>query len=505
MNAGKVSDPPLRKNLRFQLLWMGAGASALSNSAINLALPVLILFATGSAVLAGLAAAISITAGIAMGAPAGVWVDRLDRRRILLAAEAAQALIWGSFAAMVYLDAVTVWNVVLMSALSGTAAAFSAPSHAAALQALVPKSQLASAYAQSQARSYAIQLGGPPLGGLLFAISRAAPFLFQIFASAFAIVCYLVARVPRRPLNEKPAASGKPKRTNMRQDIAEAFRWLMGHRGLRAVLGVALFLNPLVNAIWVPIIVLVNGRGGGALDAGIIMAGVGVGGLVGALVSARLSRLVPAGKLVLLVGFVMGLCYCLVPLPLGTLWPIVPIVVSCLASPALNVALMALIGHIVPSNMMGRMSSMLNVTFKGLAPVGPLLGGLLAGALGGSGAMIACGGSLLVLTAIASASPALRSLRAPDASDSEPATAPEQPAPAAAAAEQPSPVADETVRLLHKAGLISTTAAPAHAVFSSLSPDEAALLSSLSNRIRTATEADVMAHGEDSGQEDSRP
>src|SRR5690606_13784945 len=149
-------------------------------------------------------------------------------------------------------------------ALSGTASAFIAPANATALQALVPKSQLASAYAQSQARAYAIQLGGPPLGGVLYAVSRAAPFLFQVAASVFAIVCYSAARVPRRPADEKLATAGaKRKRSSMKQDLLEAFRWLMGQHGLRAVLGVALFLNPLVNAIWIPIIVLVNGRGGG--------------------------------------------------------------------------------------------------------------------------------------------------------------------------------------------------------------------------------------------------
>src|SRR5690606_8092898 len=138
MNAGNVTDLPLRKNWRFQLLWIGGGVSVLGSASINLALPVLILFATGSAVLAGTAATVSIAAGIVMGPAAGVWVDRLDRRRILLTAEAAQAVIWGGFGVLVYLDAVMMWNIVLVAALSGTASAFIAPANATALQALVP-------------------------------------------------------------------------------------------------------------------------------------------------------------------------------------------------------------------------------------------------------------------------------------------------------------------------------------------------------------------------------
>lgn len=421
MNNGAVSDPPLRRNWRFQFLWAGAGFSYLGDAAINLALPFLIVATGGSPALAGLATTVSLATGIVVAAPAGVWVDRMDRRRILLLAELVQALAWGTFAVLVHLDAVVPWTVVLVAALSGGAGAFTGPATASAIQALVPKSQLAAAYAQVQARAYAIQLGGPPLGGLLYGIGRAVPFAFQVFASAVSVVCYIAAKVPRRPVtgaNPAPpdGAPPPPRRSRvagMREDLLEAFRWLFRQRGLRAVLGVAVFMNPLVNAIWVPVIVLVGERGGASLDTGVIMAGVGVGGLIGSLLSTRLCAWVPAGRLVLLVGFLMGASYCLIPLPLGVQWPIVPVIVSCLASPALNVALMALIGHIVPGSMMGRMSSVLSVSFQGLSPLGPVIGGLLAATLGGAGALVVCGVSLLVVTAAAAASRDLRNLRVP--------------------------------------------------------------------------------------------
>jgi MFS family permease len=504
MNQGNGSDPPLRRNWRFQLLWLGAGASNLGDAAVNLALPLLIILTTGSPVLAGLAAAISMAFSILVGVPAGVWVDKMDRRRILLLAETALALIWGAFAVVAYLDAVTIWNVVLVSALSGTAAAFTGPAHAAALQALVPKSQLATAYAQGQARAYAIQLGGPPVGGLLYAISRASPFAFRVFVALIAISCYLAARVPRRPLKEtdrrQPAADAKQasrtaRATGMKNDIAEALRWLFGQHGLRAVFGMAFFFNPIVNAIWVPIIVLVTVRGGESLDVGIIMAGVGVGGLLGSLLASRLSKLVPAGKLVLLVGFVMGLSYCLIPLPVGTYWPMVPIIVSCLAAPALNVAIMALLGNIVPSDMMGRMSSLMRLAFQGFTPLGPILGGVLAAALGGGGALVVCGVALLLLTLIGSASPALRNLRVP----ADPTDQPAESTPVDKV--EPPRLDSDAIRHLHEVGVIRTRAEPV-VVLNTLNEHEARLLASLNIRIKAASESDVMVHGK-ADQEDT--
>lgn len=417
LSTSTASVPPLRRNWRFQLLWLGAGLSNLGDATVNLALPLLILFITGSPALAGIAAATSLALALLFGIPAGVWVDRTDRRRVLLLAETALALIWGAFAVLVYLDAVAIWNILLVAALAGSATAFSGPAHATAIQALVPKPQLASAYAQGQARAYAIQLAGPPLGGLLYAVSRAAPFAFQLVVSAISVLCYTVAKVPRRPVDDsrddRPTGTPVVARS-MKQDLREALSWLLGQRGLRAVVGMAFFVNPIVNAIWIPIIVLVTAHGGGSVDVGLIMAGVGVGGLVGSLLSARLSTLVPAGKLILSVGLIMGLSYCLMPLPWGVYWPVVPIILSCVAAPALNVALMALIGALVPSSMMGRMSALIRLTFHAFTPLGPAIGGILAASLGGGGALVVCGVSLLVVTAVASASPALRRLRATD-------------------------------------------------------------------------------------------
>ena len=502
MNASNVSELPLRKNWKFQLLWIAAGFSNLGQATVSLALPILILVATGSPALAGLAATVSLASGLLVGFPAGVWVDRLDRRKILLFSQAAQPLIWGAFAALVYLDVITVWSVILASALSGGAAAFTLPAHASALQALVPKQQLATAHAQGQARVYAVQLGGPPLGGLLYSIGRVSPFVFHAVATTVSVLCYLAAGVPRRPVGEAAKGpnqqagrkSGAARVASMKDDFVAGFRWLIGQRGLRAVLGIAIFLNPLVNAIWIPIIVLVNERGGGALDTGIIMASVGIGGLLGALLSTRLSKLLPAGKLVLLVGFVIGLSYCLIPLPLGMHWPMVPLIIACLASPSLNVAIMALVGREVPSSMMGRMSSMLTLSFQGLAPLGPAIGGLLAAALGGGEALVVCGASLLAVVAVAATGSAMGGL-------STEADAP--PGPAEPTPDEPKArpqLEAGTIRHLQQIGVIAVANANVTAIQESLTVEEVEFLVSLSTRIKATSpdvpDPEVVAHSE---------
>lgn len=407
-------SPPLRRNKRFQVLWIGSAASDLGSTMTALALPLLILGVTGSPALAGIASTCQIASWVLLGIPAGVWVDRLDRRRIMVTCEVLRLATFTAFAVIVFQGVVAFWQIVILATVHGGANAFFRPAHATSIQAVVPKSQLPSAYAQDQARGHFGTTVGPPLGGFLFTLGRGFPFLVDAISYLVSLVCVLAAGVPRRPVSTDPP--GEPStltdgtKKNMRADIVEAGRWLNQHRGLRAALILAVVGNVLTSAVLVPVIVLVTGRGGGAVTTGGVVTGLGVGGLFGSLLAARIGRLLPAGKLAIAVHVAMGLAICATTLPLGRWWPVGPLTLAWLVVPSLNVVLNALIGQMTPSAMMGRVNSLVQVTAIGLAPLGPLLGGFLAAAWGGAGALLAVGGALCVTSTAALASRALRQL-----------------------------------------------------------------------------------------------
>lgn len=187
---------PLRRNRTFQVLWIGGAASALGSSVTALTLPLLILAVTGSPALAGIASTCQLAAMVLVGLPAGVWVDRLDRRRIMVACEALRLATLTVFAVVVLTDAVAFWHVVALAVVNGGASAFFGPAHATAVQAVVPEAQLRSAYAQNEARGHAGSMAGPPLGGFLFTLSRWVPFLVDAATYLVSLVCVLLARVP---------------------------------------------------------------------------------------------------------------------------------------------------------------------------------------------------------------------------------------------------------------------------------------------------------------------
>jgi predicted MFS family arabinose efflux permease len=126
-------------------------------------------------------------------------------------------------------------------------------------------------------------------------------------------------------------------------------------------------LNLLGGAFLIPLIVLVGERGGSPLDTGTVLAGAGIGGLLGALVSNRVGRLLPPGTLLLAVLVIFGAALAAMALPLGRWWPMVPLALITLSTPAVNVVLNVVLARLTPAAMLGVIGSLLVLTAAGAA------------------------------------------------------------------------------------------------------------------------------------------
>ncbi|MBG0819401.1 MFS transporter [Planomonospora sp. ID91781] len=430
----------LRRNVRFQLLWLGSAVSHLGSELTRLAMPLLVLALTGSPGLAGVVAGARTVAFVLVQMPAGVWVDRWDRRRTLVTAQGLQAVVSALLAALILTGRAQAWHFVALAVLDGLCAAFIGPVQDTAIRGIVPPGQLHAAYAQEEARTHAAGLIGPPLGGLLYGLGRAVPFVVDAVTFLAATLCYVLAKVPRRPA-DRPGASSRPDggvrpeagewpdgearedgggrrpaRRGMRREAGEAVAWLWRRKGLREVTAAVMVLNLLGGAFLIPLIVLVGERGGDAFTTGAVLAGLGVGGLVGSLLSGRISRLLPPGRLLPAVVAVFGAALAATALPWGAWWPMVPLVFVTLSTPSLNVVMNVAVARMVPEEMLGRMGAVLSTGGMALKPLGPVLGGALAAALGGAAALVVLGGLLGLTAAAAVLSPELRGFtgEAPD-------------------------------------------------------------------------------------------
>ena len=240
---------PLRRNRDFVLLQAGQLLSEVGTQSAAIAYPYLVLAETGSAAKAGVVAfarALSLTV---FALPAGVVADRWNRRRLMIAADAVRVLAVGGLAAAIVTDRLNFWVIPLVAFVEGVGAALFAAAQAGALRAVVPARQLPGAAGAQTGRLAAVGLVGPPLGGALFGVARALPFLVDAVSYAFSTVSLLAMRGPFQEARE-------PDRSPLRSRLAEGFRFLWGHRFLRT----CAFLFGLANFIGVGVLFAVGRR-----------------------------------------------------------------------------------------------------------------------------------------------------------------------------------------------------------------------------------------------------
>src|SRR5215831_4072691 len=173
--SGALSS--LRANRNFRLLWIGQILSDLGTQIGTIAYPLLVLALTHSALIAGVVATAAEAAAFAVRLPAGALADRLDRRRAMMLVDGARTIALAVLAVLVATGAVS-WPVVLVVAvIDRVGDTLFTPSSIAALPLIVPDEHLEAGWAVSEGRQYAANLVGPPLGGLLYGLGRAVPFL----------------------------------------------------------------------------------------------------------------------------------------------------------------------------------------------------------------------------------------------------------------------------------------------------------------------------------------
>lgn len=195
-NQDAPGPRPLRRNRSFQFLWAAEAAATLGTEINRLAIPLTLLALTDDPTLAGLVTAVLTASMLLAQLPAGVWVDRHDRRRILLVAQAVQLLNAVVLLAALGLGRAGLVHFLVFAAVDGASRAFLGPAVDVSVRAVVPVSQLKQAFAQEEARSHAGRVLGPAVGGALYALGPLMPYLASAAARA---VAWLFAGGPGCP------------------------------------------------------------------------------------------------------------------------------------------------------------------------------------------------------------------------------------------------------------------------------------------------------------------
>jgi MFS family permease len=386
--AGEV---PLRRNRRFQALWVGAAAANLGLETVEVASPLLVLGLTGSPALAGLFGFAEVATAILAGLPAGVAVDRLDRRSVLLVAEAARALVLLLVVGCLAAGTANAGLLLGAAVALGAATSFGAPARMLLLRAVVPDHQLTAALSRDEARAGAAALAGPPLGGALYLASRAFPFAAAAVGFAVSLCCALAVRVPA-------AGQAKGAPTAPAAPLA-GLREIAGDRLLRAALAVICGFYFSVTAAVLVVVVALRHQHHSPGAVGLALTGAAVGMLAGAALVPRLDRRTGPGTVLLGASALTTASVALLALPLGPVWVFAMLALAALGLPALRILVDIMVFRRTPDHRRGRTIAATMTLIGAGAPLGSLTAGLALQLLGVTGAVVLVAGVQAAVTA----------------------------------------------------------------------------------------------------------
>jgi MFS family permease len=379
----------------FRLFILGQGVSLIGTWMQQVAVAWLVFLLTGSPAWLGVAAFAGQIPSLLVAPVAGVLVDRWNRHRLLLLTQTLAMLQAFLMAALALLQVIDVWQIVALNLLLGVVNSFDMTARQAFLTEMVArKEDLANAIALNSSLVNGTRLVGPALAG--FVVAWAGPgvcFLVNGLSYLAVLVALLAMRVP-------PRRRDGP-HVGLLRGLREGFAYAFGFGPIRALL-LLLALVSLVGmsySVLLPVFATAVLRGG-AETLGILNAASGLGALAAAVALASRRSVVGLGRWVTVAPALFGAA--LIGFSFAAaLWLAAPLLaVVGFAMMMQMAATNTILQTIVAEEWRGRVMSYYTVAFLGMAPLGSLLGGALADAVGAPLVVRLAGGGCIVASVV---------------------------------------------------------------------------------------------------------
>jgi MFS family permease len=391
--APLVASPPVpdspadatagRLDGRFARLWAAGTTSALGSGLATVAAPLLVASRTSDALTVSAAAAVSWLPWLLFALPGGVLVDRVDRRRLMIAIDAVRVVVVGVLALAVATGRAGIPLLFAALFVISTGEVVFRSASQALLPAVVPRPLLERANGWLFGGTMvAQQLVAGPLGGFLFAVAASIPF--WVNAGTYAASAVLIALVAGGyRATAAPGQTDALPRRSVFGEVAEGFRWLRSQRLLRTMAVLIGLLNvTLTAAVAVLVLVARERLGLGSVGYGLLFTAMALGGLLGSLVGDRLVARVSASWTIRIGLLVEALTHLVLATSRNGV-----VVGAMLFAFGVHGALWGLVAsslrqRLTPAHMLGRVGSTTLFVAAGGNCLGAFLGGVLADRFG---------------------------------------------------------------------------------------------------------------------------
>ncbi|BDZ65812.1 MFS transporter [Agromyces mangrovi Wang et al. 2018] len=377
------AGPSLWRDRAFLQLWAAQTVSQFGAQLATVAVPVLAIVVLGASEFeVGLLNAATTAAFLVVGLPAGAWIDRMRKRRVMIVADLVRAAALATIPLLWMLDRLEMWHAYLVALVIGTATVFFDVSYQSVIPVLVRRARIGEANAKLEATAQVARIGGPAIGGGLLAIVS-APFVIAATA-----VTYLVSFLFLLGIREHETPRLRTPGVGLVGEIREGLSFVWHHRLIRRITLNTALAN-LFGTISMTLMSLLVLRELGLTPAvlGLVLSIGSVGGLLGAVATPWITRLVGEGTVIPLSTVLFGLSACLVPLSAAVPALAVPLLIVAefgfsFSVLVYNIAQVSFRQRVTPHHLLGRMNASIRFVVWGVMPLSALLAGALAEVIG---------------------------------------------------------------------------------------------------------------------------
>jgi MFS family permease len=361
----------------YRLFFTGQSISLVGTWMTRVATAWLVYRLTHSAFLLGLVTFAGQIPAFFLGSFAGVWVDRLDRHRVLVVTQVLSMVQSFALAGLALSGRITVWEIIVLAVFQGAINAFDMPARQAfMIQMVESREDLSNAIALNSSMVNGARMFGPSLAGIVIAASGEGYCFLIDGISYVAVIVSLLAMVVSR-------GEAKRHRAGVLAELMEGWRYVTRFAPIRSIL-LQLGVVSFAGMPYMALMPIFAGRvlHGGPDTLGFLMAASGVGALAGALTLAMRRSVVGLGRMIAISDGLFGAALVVFALS-RWIWLSMPMMIFTGFGMMLQMAASnTILQTIVDEDKRGRVMSFYAMAFMGAAPIGSLVAGLMAKYIG---------------------------------------------------------------------------------------------------------------------------
>lgn len=405
------------RNPSFRWLWAAQGVSVTGAQFTELAIPVLaVTFLQATEWEMGLLNAASTAAFLLVGLPAGAWIDRWLKRKVMIWADLMRFVLLAVIPILWFAGQLEMWHLVAVSLLFGLASVFFDVSYQSYIPVLLPKKQIGPANSVLESTSQIANIAGPGFVGVLLTFIK-APVLIIVDAFSYLTSAIFLTRVKdqevRKPVSE---------RQHLVIEIRDGLKFVWNQPLIRRIAFTTASSNFASTLIFtlLPLVIL-RDLAISPAGFGITMSLAAIGGLLGAMATPLLSKKIGEGTLIPVSAILCGLATLLIPVAASQESQLLALVILGAAQfttsftvLTYNISQVTLRQKLCPHDLLGRMNASIRFFVWGVMPISALLSGFLGLQIGLIPTLWIGAGLTLIAAAFVTFSPLLRMKVLPD-------------------------------------------------------------------------------------------